>query len=191
MDVSPQLDRAKPTARGAIIAIALSAGVGLALAACGSSNSSSGGGTTTSPLTAAQLHASYERRLALAKCMRSHGVTDFPDPGSPGGGRFVVGPGGPDAPSMRSAVQACRKDAPPGLARSERIPASAKRAALRAAACMRSHGVPNFPDPSFPSTGGIVTNLPKGVNFASPAFQSAQTKCGGGGLGQVQPVPAP
>jgi hypothetical protein len=186
MDVSPHL----LTAPAAIIAIALSAGVGLTLAACGSSNSSSGSGTTTSPLTAAQLHASYERKLALAKCMRAHGVTDFPDPGSPGGGRLIVQPGGSDAPALRGAMQACRKYAPAGLARSEKISASAKRAALGEAACMRSHGVPNFPDPSFPTTGGIVTNLPKGVNFASPAFQAAQHTCGGGGLGQVQAVPA-
>jgi hypothetical protein len=38
---------------------------------------------------------------------------------------------------------------------------------------MRSHGVPNFPDPS--ADGSV--NLPSGINSASPAFQAAQQGC--------------
>jgi hypothetical protein len=61
---------------------------------------------------------------------------------------------------------------------------------LKFAACMRSHGVPNFPDPS--SHGGIQIAAGSGVDPASPAFQSAQNKCQkllpGGGPGKV---PAP
>jgi hypothetical protein len=34
---------------------------------------------------------------------------------------------------------------------------------------MRSHGVPNFPDPG--------ASLPSGVNPQSPAFQAAQQAC--------------
>jgi hypothetical protein len=37
---------------------------------------------------------------------------------------------------------------------------------------MRSHGVPNFPDPS--SSGGFAT---KGIDRTSPQFQSAQIAC--------------
>jgi hypothetical protein len=44
---------------------------------------------------------------------------------------------------------------------------------LQFAACMRSHGVPNFPDPS--SGGGI--QLGPSVNPQSPAFQTAQKQC--------------
>ena len=43
---------------------------------------------------------------------------------------------------------------------------------IKFANCMRSHGVPGFPDPS----GGEVQAL--SVNPASPAFQSAQQSCG-------------
>jgi hypothetical protein len=39
--------------------------------------------------------------------------------------------------------------------------------------CMRSHGVPNFPDPS--SGGGI--HLSSGTNAQAPAFKSAQQAC--------------
>jgi hypothetical protein len=42
--------------------------------------------------------------------------------------------------------------------------------------CMRSHGIPNFPDPS--AGGGIQLSSGSGINPASPAFQSAQKACG-------------
>ena len=40
--------------------------------------------------------------------------------------------------------------------------------------CMRSHGVPKFPDPS--STGGGLT-LGAGINPQSPSFRAAQATC--------------
>jgi hypothetical protein len=52
--------------------------------------------------------------------------------------------------------------------------ASLYKSGLAFAACMRSHGVPTFPDPS--SGGGI--QLSGGINPQSPAFQSAQRRCG-------------
>lgn len=41
--------------------------------------------------------------------------------------------------------------------------------------CMRSHGVPNFPDPQ--SGGGIRITPGDGLNPRSPAFQAAQKQC--------------
>jgi hypothetical protein len=41
--------------------------------------------------------------------------------------------------------------------------------------CMRSHGVPNFPDPQ--SGGGIQITPGDGLNPRSPAFQAAQKQC--------------
>jgi hypothetical protein len=51
-------------------------------------------------------------------------------------------------------------------------------APVKFSACMRAHGVPNFPDPG--SGGGISISSGSGINPASPAFQDAQKKCGGG-----------
>jgi hypothetical protein len=61
--------------------------------------------------------------------------------------------------------------------------------------CMRSHGVPSFPDPtSGPGSGngfgidGYTFNLPTALNTQSPAYVSANQTCfklfagGGGGL---------
>lgn len=45
---------------------------------------------------------------------------------------------------------------------------------LAFAQCMRSHGVPTFPDPT--SSGGL--QLPSGMTTSSPAFQSAAKHCG-------------
>ncbi len=39
--------------------------------------------------------------------------------------------------------------------------------------CMRSHGVPNFPDPG--ARGAV--NLPQGSNPFSPSFKAAQAQC--------------
>jgi hypothetical protein len=59
-------------------------------------------------------------------------------------------------------------------------------AGIKFADCMRSHGVPNFPDPS--AGGGIQINSSSGINPQSPSFQSAQQACSklmpGGGPGR-------
>jgi hypothetical protein len=55
----------------------------------------------------------------------------------------------------------------------------ASNGGIKFADCMRSHGVPNFPDPS--PGGGI--QIPNGVNPQSPAFQSAQKACFGSAPG--------
>lgn len=43
---------------------------------------------------------------------------------------------------------------------------------------MRTHGVPNFPDPS--SSGELAITPSSGLNPFSPAFEAAQKACGGG-----------
>jgi hypothetical protein len=58
--------------------------------------------------------------------------------------------------------------------------------AYRYAACMRKHGVPNFPDPKVstgPTSGSvkvaIVAGAPNGVNPKSPAVAAADKACKG------------
>ena len=55
-----------------------------------------------------------------------------------------------------------------------------KARVLAFAACMRSHRVPGYPDPTF-SNGGVSQGYgPKtGVDPNSPIFQAAQKTCGG------------
>lgn len=47
--------------------------------------------------------------------------------------------------------------------------------ALKFSECMRSKGVPNFPDPN--STGGIDIGPSSGIDPQSPQFQAAQKAC--------------
>jgi hypothetical protein len=61
--------------------------------------------------------------------------------------------------------------------------------------CMRSQGVPNFPDPT--GSGGHIRfkmNGSSGSNPSSPTFQAAQKTCGkllpGGGFGSQKPSAA-
>jgi hypothetical protein len=55
--------------------------------------------------------------------------------------------------------------------------------------CMRSHGVPSFPDPS---GGGIHFGPGSGIDPSSPAFKAAQSACRrllpGGGPGNQHPT---
>jgi hypothetical protein len=49
--------------------------------------------------------------------------------------------------------------------------------ALKFAGCMRSHGVPNFPDPSVAQGGVAVGFRMSGVDQNSPQFQAAVQAC--------------
>ncbi len=66
------------------------------------------------------------------------------------------------------ALAACGSSSHTGGAQAARAARS-----IAYADCMRSHGVPNFPDPG---TGGGI-QLPNGLSPFSPAFKAAQTDC--------------
>jgi hypothetical protein len=110
--------------------------------------------------------------------MRKHGVSNFPDPangqltiiGTPGNGM------GPDSATFRAADKACRSLRGGGKAPTPAQSKAMQQAALKYAACLRSHGVPNFPDPVF-SGGGIQQRLPRGVNPGSAQFKAAEQAC--------------
>jgi hypothetical protein len=162
-----------PLARMAPVTAAL---VGLALmaAGCGGSNSpgSAGGGGGSAG------GSSLDRFEAYARCMRSHGISDFPDPTtSPGGGVAIQLNGGPGSdlnkrnPRFNAANQVCRSLEPGGSG----IPQQSAQkiaAEVRWARCMRSHGLPNFPDPN--GQGAFDRSE---FDESTPAFQSASKAC--------------
>jgi len=150
--------------------IALAA-VAVAVAACGSS---------AKPRGAAGTGGGGPQAVAFADCMRSHGVPDFPDPGT--GGGFQLEGDGVDrsSPAFTAADAACRASAPT-MAAGHPIPAAQDRVLLTLAKCMRGHGVPRYPDPSpdDPIAGKqAIFRLDPG----SPAFQKAAAACGDPGL---------
>jgi hypothetical protein len=133
----------------------------------------------------------------FASCMRSHGVPNFPDPDSSGSVSIGSDSGiDPRSPKFQAAQKACEKDMPKGPAPSPEEQAKAKAAALAFSACMRSHGVPKFPDPVF-SDGKTTLQLNggpgSGLDPSSPKFKAAQEACRsklpGGGPGTVKGTP--
>jgi hypothetical protein len=112
--------------------------------------------------------------------MRSHNVPNFPDPDSQGQITISNSTNGidPHSTTFQAAQTACQttlRGHGTG-ARNPQQQAQAQAAVLRYAQCMRSHGLPNFPDPD--SHGGISINSSSGIDPASSGYKAAQQVCG-------------
>jgi hypothetical protein len=168
------------------------AGACIAVAGCGSSSSSSYNAGSTGPNVTAAANA---QGLKLAQCIRAHGVPNFPDPTSNGSGGIQIqqsdrsGSGSTtkvngvpvNGPAFRSAMNSCKSDLPNGGHPTAAQTAQQKAKALAMSRCMRSHGVPNFPDPTFVNgpNGGLGVRIGgAGIDPSSPAFQAASKACG-------------
>jgi hypothetical protein len=162
----------------------LGAGCAMAIAACGGSPKLNVSGTATNA-------TGNSSPIAMSRCMRAHGLSNFPDPkmgsgglGFPGGvllsqdGSLTVDGVSFSGPALQSAEKGCKAFLPGGGGPPPPISAARRQAMLANAACMREHGVPNFADPTFPAHGGVELHLGPGVNPQSPAFQAAAKACG-------------
>lgn len=136
----------------------------LALTACGSPQGdgvANLGSTTThtgSPPTGSSgpsnqgAATSAPKALAFAICMRSHGVTKYPDPGSaddaPSGlPKVSARELGVSSPTFTTATSDCVHLLPSGVQPTQSTSLHTLNRLLRFADCMRSHGVSNWPDP--------------------------------------------
>jgi hypothetical protein len=173
--------------------IIATAGLAPLAAACGGSRPSSvdtdgsanAEGSTKSPST-----------LAFSACMRSHGVPNFPDP-NPNGRPLEV-----DAQEVgvsdglyQSAEQACQPLLPTSGSLQQlthqrllygNFPQTLVQQLMTLertyAECMRSHGVPNWPDPSISAKGGrpVFDLSGAGIDTQStdsPQFRSKEREC--------------
>jgi hypothetical protein len=143
-------------------------GCSLAVAACGSA-------TKPAATVGSKGSSSF---LRFSECMRAHRVSNFPDPSAGGGIHLSAGPSSfnPQSPVVQVARDSCKHLLPGGGPPPGGLPESVKLKLLEQAKCMRAHGVPNFPDPTFRGP----RSLPPGLNLSSPAFQRAMKACGGG-----------
>jgi hypothetical protein len=178
-----------PAARTAVAIIA-TAGLALLAAACGGSPGSHVaqlGSTTTQPASSsgssnAEL-APSSQVLAYSHCMRSHGVSSFPDPNSSeefdkakvaaasskvGSSRFQAAqtacrPVLPTSGSLQQREDQCiqNKYCPPALLQ------QMLNADRKLAQCMRSHGVSNFPDPTSDPSGPWFNYTKAGISDAA------------------------
>jgi hypothetical protein len=138
------------------------------------SSPSPGSGTSS---TAAG-SSTYQKAVAYAACMRQHGVPNFPDP-LPNGGfglnpSITGGTNGQVSPQYQAATTACASLTPSGpLSASQEQKALSQL--LKVSACMRTHGIKTFPDPTV-SNQGVVLHI-VGFDRNSPQFQSAWQTC--------------
>jgi hypothetical protein len=158
-----------PRRRAASLAGSLIA-IGLMVSGCGGSSTSSG-----APNTAVANIGRQSR--AFAACMRSRGVPGYPDPrvsGSGNGVQLTISPGtaNPDSPAFRAADRACHHLLP-GLVAASASSGQDQEQDLKFADCMRSNGVPDFPDAD---RDGAFT-LPSTMNQRAPQFERARTAC--------------
>jgi hypothetical protein len=135
----------QPTA--AAPATAAPAAAAPATAASATATTATAAPTTAAPTTAAPTTAArrtYQAALSYAQCMRAHGARNWPDPRSDGyfAGNIDVG-----GSQYLSANAACGHLLPNGGVLSRAQIQQNLSALSKYAACMRTHGIPGFPDP--------------------------------------------
>jgi hypothetical protein len=155
------------------------------LTACGASPSSTGpggsanaGGPTDSPSATSPL-------IAFSQCIRAHSVPDFPDP-QPGANNAKFPSAqqlGVSSSQLSAAENACQHLLPAGS--NDQFPAAEVPLLLSGmrefSQCVRSHGVPNWPDPTTDSEGRPVFDLgAHGITRSesrSPQVQATEQQC--------------
>jgi hypothetical protein len=156
-----------------VVTVALISGCGSTAPAETASGSAGGGGNTA---------ANAQKAVKFAECMRSNGVSQFPDPGASGKLTIDAVANGssldPNTPAFKQAISACKNLEPAGFTGSKRS-AQQQQAGLKFAQCIRENGVKDFPDPipngPLVDTGRIPSAAePGGMSLLNAAMQ----KCG-------------
>jgi hypothetical protein len=142
----------------------------LLLAACG-------GGSKGPAAASSDEHIS--KAVRYAQRMRSNGIADFPDPN--GNGKFTRVNFKEGSSLIQDAEQTCQHLLP-SASQSIQSTQQQVNSEVGFAQCMRSHGVPNWPDPT--NMGGEWEyNLdPSGPNGSgidpnSPLIQASEQRC--------------
>ena len=144
-----------------MLAVTVLLGVGVLAAGCGGSSNpgTAGSGSAVSS------------GFAYTNCMRKHGAPDFPDPTLNPGGGVVFKTNRNNSPTLQAAAQACQSLRPGGN-QSPAASAQQLSAGVRWAQCIRTHGVPTFPDPN--AQGAFDSGV---FDPTSSAFQVASQDC--------------
>jgi hypothetical protein len=155
-------------------------------AGCGSAKPTM---TTNSAASQNPANAAY----AYARCIREHGISDFPDPHvttTAGGGSIsqAVPESAAGSPQFKAAQKACRAILPaPGGPNSGDDQAH-RQVLLAFARCLRSHGLAGFPDPSHDGQLTLQMITAAGIDVRSSQFVHAGDACVGVTHGEITPA---
>lgn len=143
--------RASPRTARTVAAIVATAGLAVLAAACGGSPSSTGSGASSHAGESTRPQSANSQLLAFSHCVQSHGVPNFPDPGSDGQldkNSITAEHLGVSKSQLQAAQSPCEHLLPntggPTQAQLRREWSLARTFSQ----CMQHHGVPNFPDPT-------------------------------------------
>ncbi len=147
---------------------------------CGGGPGAAGAARRTTPTTLSGNCAGtcrLARMIDFTRCMRSHGLPNFADPvpaTSPSGkpGWRIGFSGDPNSVSFTAADSACNHYLPGAFSSHVPPTAAQQQAWLEWASCIRTHGFPTFPDPTF-SGGGVSVPSLSGADGTDPAKASA------------------
>jgi hypothetical protein len=135
------------------------------------------GTTTTQSGTSTNTAAASARQnggLAFSRCMRSHGVSQFPDPDSSGAiPKVTLEQLGVGSSQFQGAQSACAYLLQPSNTQVQQTLSGM----LDFARCMRSHGVQNWPDPATDSDGQAVFDLRGRINPDTPQMDTKSGRC--------------
>ena len=142
----------------------------------GSSNTGSGGAGSGNTAPGGAL-------VEYARCMRAHGVSSFPEPGSLSAsdairnfkGEIVQAVGAlASSPVFQAAQRACAEYYGRPTPAPQQVSPQEMQKLLAVSRCIRAHGVPDFPDPN-PTTGDM--NPPADISRNSPTVIAALRAC--------------
>ena len=170
----------------AVLALLAAACSGGSRSSAGSGGAPNAGGSSSSPSA-----------VAYSACMRSHGVPNYPDPDSSGQlPKTSAQRLGVSTSQLQGAQQACQHLLPNAggsleqqteqcISTSNCPPALVQQiltAERKFAQCMRSHGLPHWPDPTIDSEGRpvFVISISKdlgGVDPHSPQISTKEDEC--------------
>ncbi len=151
----------------------------VALISAGCSDAAAGSGSSDGNNTT----ATNEQAVKFAQCMRSSGVSKFPDPDASGRltiDQVVNGSSlDPNSAAWKKAISACKDLEPSGFTGNKRSPEQ-QQAALKFAQCIRDNGVKDFPDPA-PDGPLVDTNRIPSLagNGSRSILRAAMSKCRG------------
>jgi hypothetical protein len=160
----------------AVVVLAAAAGIALLTTACAGGSTSAGDPGSGATAASSAATSPGQRALAYSQCMRSHGVPNYPDPVISGNSismNVSLSSLGVSQSVLQSAQNDCAKLAPQNYVPPGFNQAKNTAEGIKWAQCIRTHGVPDFPDPGSDGT----FDVPAGVNTSGSAFQAAQHAC--------------